>query len=79
MCIRDRTELAFRLTSYSEKLNRSAEGAVVPYFQLEDEEGNAIRSHDFSGKYLLLSFISSAGVESVSYTHLDVYKRQIRS
>ncbi len=59
-----RTELAFRLTSYSEKLNRSAEGAVVPYFQLEDEEGNAIRSHDFSGKYLLLSFISSAGVES---------------
>ncbi len=59
-----RTELAARLTSYSEKLNRSAEGATVPYFQLEDKKGNAIRSHDFSGKYLLLSFISSAGVES---------------
>ncbi|MDI9603719.1 MAG: TlpA disulfide reductase family protein [Bacteroidota bacterium] len=59
-----RTELAARLTSYSEKLNRSAEGATAPYFQLEDEEGNAIRSYDFSGKYLVLSFISSAGVES---------------
>lgn len=58
------TELAARLISYSEKLNRSAEGAAVPYFMLEDAEGNAIRSHDFSGKYLVLSFISSAGVES---------------
>ncbi|HHU97455.1 MAG: DUF4369 domain-containing protein [Bacteroidota bacterium] len=59
-----RTELAVRLTSYSEKLNRSAEGAAMPYFMLEDGEGNKIRSYDFSGKYLLLSFISSAGVES---------------
>jgi cytochrome oxidase Cu insertion factor (SCO1/SenC/PrrC family) len=59
-----RTELAVRLTSYSEKLNRSAEGAAAPHFLLEDKEGNKIRSYNLSGRYLVLSFISSAGVES---------------
>jgi peroxiredoxin len=59
-----RTELALRLTSYSEKLNRSAEGATAPHFLLEDKEGNKIRPYNFSGKYLVLSFISSAGTES---------------
>ena len=59
-----RTELAVRLTSYSEKLNRSADGAAAPHFLLEDKEGNKIRSYNLSGRYLVLSFISSAGVES---------------
>lgn len=59
-----RTELAGRLTAYSEKLNRTAEGAMIPYFQLKDEEGNVIRSSDYSGKYLVLSFVSTSGIES---------------
>ncbi len=59
-----KTEMAARLNAYSEKLNRSAEGVPMPYFQLTDEEGNTIRSSDFSGKYVLLSFVSTGGVES---------------
>lgn len=59
-----KTEIAARLTSYSEKMNRSAEGAPMPYFQLTDEEGDVVRSSDFPGKYLVLSFVSTAGIES---------------
>jgi len=59
-----KTAYAARLKFYSEKLNRSAEGARMPYFKLTDKEGEDIYSHDFNGKYLLLSFISMAGVES---------------
>ncbi|MDR0421408.1 MAG: redoxin domain-containing protein [Proteiniphilum sp.] len=59
-----RTPLAARLKSYSEKISRSAEGAPMPVFMLEDTDGDRIRSSDFNGKYLLLSFISTAGVES---------------
>lgn len=58
------TKIANRLYTYSEKLNRSAEGAILPYFQLRDYEGDTINSYDYNGKYLLLSFISSSGVES---------------
>lgn len=53
-----------RLTAYSEKINRSAEGSPMPYFQLTDKDGKDIRSNSFKGKHLLLSFISSAGIES---------------
>jgi peroxiredoxin len=55
---------ASSLKFYSEKMNRSAEGAKMPYFQLEDREEKKVYSHDFNGKYLLLSFISMSGVES---------------
>ncbi len=58
------TEMATRLNDYSEKLNRSAEGVLMPYFQLTDEEGNTVRSSELSGKYVLLSFVSTEGVES---------------
>jgi peroxiredoxin len=58
------TQFAARLKSYSEKINRSAEGVQMPYFMLEDKEGKNIYSHEFNGKYLLLSFISTAGIES---------------
>ena len=58
------TEMAERLTAYSEKLNRSAEGAPMPYFRLTDNEGNIITSNDYQGKYLVLSFVSATGVES---------------
>lgn len=57
-------ELAVSLKAYSEKVNRSVEGATMPYFSLNDKEGEEIRSHDFNGKYLLLSFISASGEDS---------------
>lgn len=59
-----KTPLAARLQSYLEKVKRSAEGAPMPYFTLTDKDGKEIYSHDFRGKYLLLSFISTTGIES---------------
>lgn len=59
-----KTQYAARMKYYSEKMNRSAEGSRMPYFKLEDKEGEILYSHNFTGKYLLLSFISMAGVES---------------
>ena len=56
--------VAKRLQMYSRKLNRSAEDASIPYFQLTDKEGELINSNTFNGKYLLLSFVSNAGIES---------------
>lgn len=58
------TQYAARLESFSEKINRSAEGARMPYFKLKEKDGADIYSHEFNGKYLLLSFISTAGIES---------------
>lgn len=58
------TKIANRLYTYSEKLNRSAEGAILPYFQLVNYEGETIDSYDYNGKYLLISFISTSGIES---------------
>ncbi|MDR2816553.1 MAG: thioredoxin family protein [Proteiniphilum sp.] len=58
------SQFAVRLKSYSEKINHSAEGAQMPYFMLKDKEGKNISSHEFNRKYLLLSFVSTAGVES---------------
>ena len=58
------TKIAKRLQAYSQKLNISAEDAIIPYFQLTDNEGELINSYSFKGKYLLLSFISNTGVES---------------
>ncbi|HBX19571.1 MAG TPA: hypothetical protein DEF88_03875, partial [Porphyromonadaceae bacterium] len=36
----------------------------LPYFQLTDKEDKKVYSHQFSGKYLLLSFVSASGLES---------------
>ena len=58
------SELAMTLKAYSEMINRSAEGARMPFFTLKDEDGEEIRSNDFRGKYLLLSFVSTAGDDS---------------
>lgn len=60
----EKTRFARRLRSYSEKINLSAEGAQLPYFRLTDKDSTDIYSHDFQGKYLLLSFISTAGIAS---------------
>lgn len=59
-----KTAMAVSLNAYSDKLSRSAEGESMPYFQLTDDEGNKIQSSDFSGKYVLLSFISTTGIKS---------------
>lgn len=59
-----KTEYAARLKFYSEKINRSAEGARMPYFMLKDKDNKNIYSHEFNGKYLLLSFVSASGIES---------------
>ena len=58
------TNIARKLQVYSQKLNRSAEEANIPYFQLTDSEGELINSFNFKGKYLLLSFVSNTGIES---------------
>lgn len=58
------TQMAKRLFSQSDKLNRSAEGMPVPYFQTFDKDSVRINSGDFTGKHVLLSFISSNGTES---------------
>lgn len=59
-----KTDLAAKLNFYSEKIQRSAEGVHMPYFMLKDREDKNIYSHQFNGKYLLLNFVSGAGVES---------------
>ena len=52
------------LKTHCDKMKLSAEGAYFPYFQLVDIKNDTIRSSDFSGKYLVLSFLSAVGVES---------------
>lgn len=59
-----RSEFGIRLKAFSEKINRSAEGARMPYFSLKDKDGEEIRSNMFLGKHLLLSFVSTGGIES---------------
>ncbi|MDO5523919.1 MAG: DUF4369 domain-containing protein [Bacteroidia bacterium] len=59
-----KTKMGLNLKAYSDKINRSAEGTSMPYFQLIDKEGDTIQSYDYRGKYLLLSFVSTTGVDS---------------
>lgn len=59
-----KTRMGLKLKAYSEKINRSAEGTSMPYFQLIDKSGDTIQSYDYRGKYLLLSFVSTTGVDS---------------
>lgn len=59
-----KSKMGLNLKAYSEKINRSAEGASMPYFRLVDKSGDTIRSYDYKGKYLLLSFISTTGIDS---------------
>lgn len=58
------TRLAVKLQKMSEKINRSQEGAPMPYFKLTDKDKKEVTSNDFRGKYLLLSFVSTVGSES---------------
>lgn len=59
-----KSKMGLNLKAYSEKINRSAEGISMPYFRLVDKTGDTIQSYDYRGKYLLLSFISTTGIDS---------------
>lgn len=59
-----KSKMGLNLKAYSEKINRSAEGTSMPYFRLVDKSGDTIQSYDYQGKYLLLSFISTTGIDS---------------
>lgn len=63
-----KTKMALNLNNYLKKLSRSAEGASMPYFQLVDIKGDTINSYDFRGKYLLMSFVSTTGLDSREIT-----------
>lgn len=52
------------LKMYCNKIKLSAEGSHLPYFQLVDTKNDTIRSIDFSGKYVVLSFLSASDKES---------------
>lgn len=59
-----KSKMGLKLKAYSEKINRSAEGTSMPYFRLVDKTGDTIQAYDYRGKYLLLSFISTTGIDS---------------
>ncbi len=77
------SQLAQNLQAFSEKINRSAEGAPTPYFEIKDKDGKTITPSSFSGKHLLLSFISSKNnqsretVESLKKTYEKLPKENI--
>lgn len=77
------SQLAHNLQAFSEKINRSAEGAPTPYFEIKDKDGKTITPSSFSGKHLLLSFISSKNnqsretVESLKKTYEKLPKENI--
>lgn len=56
--------LTKKLIEYNRKLLLSAEGALMPFFQLTDINGKNLNSNDFKNKYLLISFLSANNEES---------------
>ena len=56
--------LTKKLIEYNRKLLLSAEGALMPFFQLTDIDGKTINSNDFKYKFLLISFLSANNEES---------------
>lgn len=78
-----KSKMGLNLKAYSEKINRSAEGSFMPYFRLVDKSGDTIQSYDYQGKYLLLSFISTTGIDSretiqsLKQTYKDVNKDSV--
>lgn len=58
------SELVQTLKRHSEHINQSAEGRMLPYFEIEDTKEKKHLSYDYIGKYLVLSFVSSSGQSS---------------
>lgn len=52
------------LERYNTKLQKTIEGAQFPAFETIDNKNDTVRSKDFNGKFLILSFLSTKGVES---------------
>lgn len=59
-----KTSIGLNLNTYLKKIKKSSEGVSMPYFSLTDIDGNKVNSYDFREKYLLLSFVSSIGIDS---------------
>ena len=73
MCIRDRFQIAY-LTHEQVELFQSAFKVVADYFVQKQENGDYIpSSQDLTHVQETLQLLS---IMTVSYTHLDVYKRQ---
>lgn len=58
------SQLGLNLKAFSEKINRSAEGSPMPYFEIKDINGKLFTPSSFIGKHLLLSFVSSKNNQS---------------
>lgn len=59
-----KSTMGLKLKAYSDKINRSAEGVSMPYFKLVNQKGDTIQSYNLRGKHLLLSFVSTTGIDS---------------
>ncbi len=59
-----KTKLGLNLDTYLKKVLKSGEGTAMPYFRLIDIKGDTITSYDYKNKYVLLSFVSSTGIDS---------------
>lgn len=72
-----KTEMGLNFENYLKKIRRSAEGSVMPFFEVENIDGDTINSYDYRGKQLLLSFITSEESESQIALSLlrDVYEK----
>lgn len=52
------------LKTYNLRLRRSVEGAYSPHFTLLDILNDTVRSKDYEGRFLVISFLSCAGKKS---------------
>lgn len=59
-----KTKMGLNFENYLKKIKRSAEGSVMPFFEINDIDGNKINSYNYRGKQLLLSFITSEEEDS---------------
>ena len=51
-------------------------GIKAPNFELPDQNGTIHTLEEYRGKKVILYFYPKDNKPAVSYTHLDVYKRQ---
>ena len=81
MCIRDSVTTA---TTYEEQKSTKTDifsllNSVIVYYADDKGAGSLLGCVDESGKCTITSSNSIwANIDTVSYTHLDVYKRQVK-